>query len=60
MEGTYMIQVVEDGAVSFSRKYDNALDAVHAFDRFHGLRVCQVAARNCPGRAKRQGPREVF
>jgi hypothetical protein len=34
MEGTYMIQVVEDGAVSFSRKYDNALEAVHAYDRF--------------------------
>ena len=30
----YMIQVVEDGAVSFSRKYDNALDAVHDYDRF--------------------------
>jgi hypothetical protein len=31
---TYMIQVLEDGAVSFSRKYDNALEAVHAYDRF--------------------------
>lgn len=29
-----MIQVVEDGAVSFSRKYDNAVEAVHAWDRF--------------------------
>ncbi len=35
MEGTYMIQVVEDGSVTFSRKYDNALDAVHAYDRFN-------------------------
>jgi hypothetical protein len=34
MEGTYMIQVVEDGAVTFSQRYENALDAVHAYDRF--------------------------
>ena len=34
ISSVYMIQVVEDGAVSFSRKYDNALDAVHAYDRF--------------------------
>lgn len=34
MEGEYMIQVVEDGSVTFSRRYDNAVDAVHAFDRF--------------------------
>ena len=30
----YMIQVVEDGSVTFSRKYENAIDAVHAYDRF--------------------------
>jgi hypothetical protein len=30
----YMIQVVEDGSVTFSRRYPNALDAVHAYDRF--------------------------
>ena len=30
----YMIQVVEDGSVTFSRKYDNAIDAVRAYDRF--------------------------
>lgn len=30
----YMIQVVEDGAVTFSRRYDNAVDAVHDYDRF--------------------------
>jgi hypothetical protein len=29
-----MIQVVEDGAVTFSRRYDNAIEAVHAYDRF--------------------------
>ena len=43
MEGTYMIQVCEDGAVSFSRKYDNALESVHAYDRFvdFGFAKCQ-------------------
>jgi hypothetical protein len=30
----YMIQVVADGAVTFSRKYNNAVEAVHAYDRF--------------------------
>ena len=30
----YMIQVVEDGAVTFSRRYNNAVEAVHAYDRF--------------------------
>ena len=30
----YMIQVVEDGAVTFSQRYNNAVDAVHAYDRF--------------------------
>lgn len=34
MENEYMIQVVEDGAVTFSRKYENAVEAVHAYDRF--------------------------
>lgn len=30
----YMIQVVEDGAVTWSRRFDNAVDAVHTYDRF--------------------------
>ena len=30
----YIIQVVEDGAVTFSRQYENAVEAVHAYDRF--------------------------
>jgi hypothetical protein len=30
----YMIQVVEDGAVTWSRRFDNAVEAVHTFDRF--------------------------
>jgi hypothetical protein len=30
----YMIQVVEDGAVTWSRRFDNAVDAVHSYDRF--------------------------
>ena len=34
MEGQYKIQVVEDGAVTFSRLYPDAVEAVHAYDRF--------------------------
>ena len=34
MEGEYKIQVVEDGAVTFSRVYSDAVAAVHAYDRF--------------------------
>jgi len=30
----YMIQVVEDGAVTWSRRFNNAVDAVHIYDRF--------------------------
>jgi hypothetical protein len=30
----YMIQVVEDGGVTFSKHYSNAVDAVHDYDRF--------------------------
>jgi hypothetical protein len=30
----YMIQVVEDGAVTWSRRFDNAIDAVRTYDRF--------------------------
>ncbi len=33
-ENLYMIQAVEDGAVTFSQRYTNAVDAVHAYDRF--------------------------
>jgi hypothetical protein len=34
MESEYKIQVVEDGAVTFSRVYPDAVAAVHAYDRF--------------------------
>jgi len=30
---TYMLQVVTDGAVTWSKQYDCALEAVHAYDR---------------------------
>jgi hypothetical protein len=30
----YIIQVVEDGSVTFSQRYISALEAVHAYDRF--------------------------
>lgn len=30
----FMLQVVEDGSVTFSRRYSSAVEAVHAFDKF--------------------------
>lgn len=35
----FMIQAVEDGSVTFSRKYDNALEAVKVYNGFidHGF-----------------------
>ena len=34
MDYIFMVQVVEDGSVTFSRKYRSALEAVHDYDRF--------------------------
>ena len=38
----FMLQVVEDGSVTYTRKFSNALDAVNCYNRFvdHGL--CQL------------------
>jgi hypothetical protein len=38
---TFMVQVVEDGEVSFSQKYDSALEAVRAYDRFVDYGTCK-------------------
>jgi hypothetical protein len=29
----FLLQIVTDGSVTWSKKYDNALDAVHAYDK---------------------------
>ena len=40
MEGyEFMVQAIQDGDVTFTRRYDNALEAVSAYNKFvdHGL-----------------------
>jgi hypothetical protein len=33
MEYEFMLQIVTDGSVTYSKKYDNAIDAVKAYER---------------------------
>jgi hypothetical protein len=33
MNYEFMLQVIEDGSVAFSERYDNALDAVDAYNK---------------------------
>jgi hypothetical protein len=37
-----MLQVIEDGAVTYSKRYDNALDAVNAYNRFVDHGTCRI------------------
>jgi hypothetical protein len=39
MDYVFMVQVVEDGSCTFSRKYDNAVEAVRVYNSFvdHGM-----------------------
>lgn len=38
---TFMVQVVEDGSCTFSRKYGNALEAVSAYNKFVDHGTCR-------------------
>jgi hypothetical protein len=38
----YMIQVVEDGSVTFIQRYNNAVDAVSAYNRFVDHGMCRI------------------
>ena len=38
----YMIQVVEDGSVTFVQRYNNAVDAVSAYNRFVDHGMCRM------------------
>jgi len=38
----YMIQVVEDGSVTFIRRFDNALEAVSMYNRFVDHGMCRM------------------
>ena len=33
MNYQFMLQIIEDGSVTFSERYDNALDAVNAYNK---------------------------
>jgi hypothetical protein len=38
----YMIQVVEDGSVTYVRRFDNALEAVNTYNRFVDHGMCRM------------------
>ena len=42
MDNGYKLQVVEDGFVSFSRVYNNAVDAVNAYNKFVDYGMCSL------------------
>jgi hypothetical protein len=38
----FMVQVVEDGSVTYTRKFSNALDAVNSYNRFVDHGMCRM------------------
>lgn len=42
MDNGYKLQVVEDGSVTFSRVYNNAVDAVNAYNKFVDHGMCRI------------------
>lgn len=38
---TFMVQVIEDGACTFSRKYASAVEAVNAYNSFKDHGMCR-------------------
>jgi hypothetical protein len=38
----YMIQVVEDGSVTYVRRFNNALEAVNTYNRFVDHGMCRI------------------
>lgn len=38
----YMLQVVEDGSVTYVRRFDNALEAVNCYNRFVDHGMCRM------------------
>jgi hypothetical protein len=41
-EYSFKIQVIEDGSVTFSRNYNNAVDAVTAYSKFVDHGMCRM------------------
>ena len=42
MDYTFKIQVIEDGVIVFSKRYNNALEAVTAYNKFIDYGNCQM------------------
>lgn len=42
MDYSYKLQIIEDGSVSFSRVYDNAVDAVNAYNKCVDHGMCRL------------------
>ena len=38
----FMLQVVEDGSVTYSRKFSNSIDAVNSYNRFVDHGTCRM------------------
>jgi hypothetical protein len=41
MKYEFLVQVTEDGSISFSQKYTSAVDAVRAYDSFRDYGTCK-------------------
>jgi hypothetical protein len=42
MDNQYQLQVIEDGSVTYSTVYNNAVDAVNSYNRFVDHGMCRM------------------
>jgi hypothetical protein len=42
MDNLYQLQVIEDGSVTYSTVYNNAVDAVNSYNRFVDHGMCRM------------------
>ena len=42
MDNLYQLQVIEDGSVTYSTVYNNAVDAVNSYNRFVDHGICRM------------------
>jgi hypothetical protein len=42
MDNSYQLQVIEDGSVTYSTVYNNAVDAVNSYNRFVDHGMCRM------------------
>lgn len=38
----FMLQVIEDGSVTYSRRFNNSIDAVNSYNRFVDYGTCRI------------------